>query len=128
MARIKRIRHVRQFNLQLTVVSVDQKNPRQIRGAKLKSASAFGVSAVVAVLAAVFIDEVGAACRAFLLLYFCAVLDVAFQCAGDAVLPCVDVVFIDVQVLHQSDDVLYRHSVAKHAGDEFRIVPVFLVE
>ena len=79
-------------------------------------------------LAAVLEDELLAAIGAFLLLVHHAIRHVFLQCAGDAILPCVDAVFLHVEVLHQLNHVLDGHSVAQDAGNQLGVVPIFLVE
>ena len=89
---------------------------------------ALGIAAILAMLAAVFEDELLAAGGAFLLLIDHAIWHVFLQGSSDAVLPCVDALFLHVEVLHQFDHILDGHAVAQDAGDELGVVPVFLVE
>ena len=78
----------------------------------LLSLSALGVTAVTAVLATVFEDEFLAAVRAFFLFVDHTIGHVFLQGAGDAVLPCVDALFLNIKVLHQFYHILDRHAVA----------------
>ena len=60
--------------------------------------------------AAVLEDEFFAAVGAFLFLVDNAIRDVFLQGASDAILPSVDVVLVDIEVLHQVDDILDGHA------------------
>ena len=74
------------------------------------------MAAVGAEHAAVLIDDaVLSALRAYLADDFGAVRHILLQGAGDAVLPGVDVVFFNVQVLDELDDILYGHAMAQNA-------------
>ena len=66
-------------------------------------------------LAAVLEDELLAAVRAFLFLVDDTVGYIFLQCSGNAVLPCVDALFLHIEVLHQFDHILDRHAVAQDA-------------
>lgn len=95
---------------------------------QFKSSATFRVTAVITMFAAIFIHEVGATFGAFLLLDGSAVRDIAAEGACDTIFPSVDVIFFNVKVLNKSNNVSYWHSMAQHAGDKFRIVPVFLIK
>lgn len=78
--------------------------------------AALGVPAVGAEHASVLIDDgVLSTFWADLADDFGAVRNVFLQSADDAVFPSVDVVFLDVQVLNEFDDVLDGHSVTEDA-------------
>ena len=77
--------------------------------------SALGIAAVAAVFAAVFKDELLATVGAFLFLVDDTIGHVFLQGTGNAVFPCVDAFFLHIEVLHQFDYVLDRHTVAQDA-------------
>lgn len=99
-------------------------------GAKANFSAAFGVTAGGAGEAAILIY------KAFLVatlgtqfsIGMGSIGDVAFQCPDDPVFPCVDVVLVQCEVLHQVNGIGEGHSVAQDSGNKLGIVPVFLVK
>ena len=77
--------------------------------------STLRITAALAVLAAVFEDELLAAVRAFLLFVDDAVGYIFLQGTGNAVLPGVDAFFLNIEVLYQFYHILDRHAVAQDA-------------
>src|SRR5574344_696505 len=59
---------------------------------------------------------------------FGAISNVAFQGAADATTPSVNTFGVKIQFTHQTHYILYRHTNAKDAANEFCIVPEFLAE
>ena len=68
------------------------------------------------------------AIRAFLSFGFRSVLNIFLQCTFYTVLPSVDALAVQLQRTYQLDNLLDRHPVTEYAGNQFCIVPVFLVE
>lgn len=93
----------------------------------LPGSAALGPAAVGAAFAAAAVDELAAAVGAEFA-GFGAVFDVAFQGACHAVLPGGDGVYVEGEFADEFYDVGDGHAVAEYAGDEFGVVPVFLVE
>ena len=79
--------------------------------------------------ASLLVDErLMSAVGAFHSFGFGAVCDIFLQGAFHTVLPRVDALALQLQGADELDDVLQRHAVAQHAGNQLGIVPVFLVE
>ena len=51
-----------------------------------------------------------------------------FQGANHPIFPGVDVILIGIEAFDQVDHLLDGHTQAEHAGDQFGVVPIFLVE
>ena len=56
------------------------------------------------------------------------VSDILLQCALHTILPCVDALVFELQRANELDDMVDRHTIAQHAGDQLGIVPVFRIE
>ena len=71
-----------------------------------------------------FVATVGA----LLSLGFGAVLNVFLQGTLYTILPSVDALAIELERTYQLDNLLDRHTVAQHAGNQLGIVPILFVE
>ena len=59
---------------------------------------------------------------------FCAIGDVFLQRTSHTDLPRVDVFALQLEAINKADNVVQRHTVAEHTGNQLGIVPILFVE
>ena len=57
-----------------------------------------------------------------------AVLNILLQCTLHAVLPRIDSFIVERELTDKTDDMVERHTITKHSGEQLGIVPIFGVE